>query len=63
MIDYSLYVITDRDLPRNRTLIEVIEEVIRGRHNIQLREKTFHGSFENAERFEKLPKQLEFRDH
>jgi len=30
MIDYSLYVITNRDLPRNRTLIEVIEEVIQG---------------------------------
>ena len=59
MIDYSLYVITDRDLPRNRTLIEVIEEVIQGGATIiQLREKNLPTRifFENAQTVRKITK-------
>lgn len=59
MIDYSLYVITNRDLPRNRTLIEVIEEVIQGGATIiQLREKNLPTRifFENAQTVRKITK-------
>ena len=58
MIDYSLYVITDRDLPRNRTLIEVIEEVIRGRHNHSITRKNLPTRifFENAQTVRKITK-------
>lgn len=59
MIDYSLYIITNRDLPRNRTLIEVIEEVIRGGATIlQLREKKLPTRvfFENARTIQKITK-------
>ncbi|MBP8933431.1 MAG: thiamine phosphate synthase [Candidatus Atribacteria bacterium] len=59
MIDYSLYVITNRDLQRNRSTIEVVEEVIRGGATIiQLREKNLSTRvfFENALTIRKITK-------
>ena len=59
MIDYSLYVITNRDLQRNRSTFEVVEEVIRGGATIiQLREKNLSTRvfFENALTIRKITK-------
>ena len=59
MIDYSLYVITNRDLQRNRSTIEVVEEIIRGGATIiQLREKNLSTRvfFENALTIRKITK-------
>ena len=59
MIDYSLYVITNRDLQRNRSTFEVVEGVIRGGATIiQLREKNLSTRvfFENALTIRKITK-------
>lgn len=59
MIDFSLYVITNRDLSRNKTIIEVVEEVIQGGATIiQIREKNLPTRifFENAQTIGKITK-------
>ena len=41
LIDYSLYLVTDRDLSRGRPLIDVVRAAIQGGVTcVQLREKT-----------------------
>ena len=59
MIDYSLYVIANQDLQKNRTIIEVIEEIIQGGATIiQLREKNLptRTFFEEAQIVRKITK-------
>lgn len=59
MIDYSLYVIANQDLQKNRTIIEVIEEIIQGGATIiQLREKNLptRTFFEEAQTIRKITK-------
>ena len=59
MIDYSLYVIANQDLQKNRTIIEVIEEIIQGGATIiQLREKNLptRTFFEEAQTVRKITK-------
>lgn len=59
MIDYSLYVIANQDLQKNRTIIEVIEEIIQGGATIiQLREKNLptRTFFKDAQTVRKITK-------
>ncbi|NLJ49182.1 MAG: thiamine phosphate synthase [Candidatus Atribacteria bacterium] len=59
MIDYSLYVITDQGLQKNKSILEVIKEVIQGGATIiQFREKNLptRTFFENAQTIRKITK-------